>query len=41
MNCDGDLDGKIVGTVERLGVPIAYVKDRRALIRSTRAAAAK
>jgi hypothetical protein len=41
MNCDGDLDGKIVGTVERLGVPIAYVKDRRALIRSTRAAAAR
>jgi hypothetical protein len=41
MNCDGDLDGKIVGTVERLGIPIAYVKDRRALIRATRAAAAK
>jgi hypothetical protein len=41
MNCDGDLDGNIVGTVERLGVPIAYVKDRRALIRSTRAAAAR
>jgi len=35
MNCDGDLDGKIVGTVERLGVAIAYVKDRRALIRTT------
>lgn len=32
MNCDGDLDGKVIGTVERLGVAIAYVKDRRALI---------
>jgi Dolichyl-phosphate-mannose-protein mannosyltransferase len=31
MNCDRDLDGEIVGTVERLGVPIAYVKDRRAI----------
>ena len=31
LNCDGDLDGEIVGTVERLGVAIAYVKDRRAL----------
>jgi hypothetical protein len=35
MNCDGDLDGKIIGAVERLGVVIAYVKDRRALLRST------
>jgi len=31
LNCDGDLDGEIVGRVERLGVTIAYVKDRRAL----------
>ncbi len=31
LNCDGDLDGRIVGTVERLGIPIAVVKDRRAL----------
>jgi hypothetical protein len=31
LNCDRDLDGEIVGTVERLGVIIAYVKDRRAL----------
>jgi hypothetical protein len=31
MNCDGDLDGKVIGTVKRLGVTIAYVKDRRAL----------
>ncbi|QIG98286.2 MULTISPECIES: hypothetical protein [unclassified Bradyrhizobium] len=33
MNCDRDLDGEIVGTVERLGVPIAYVKDRRAIMK--------
>ncbi|MGB8398919.1 glycosyltransferase family 39 protein [Bradyrhizobium sp.] len=33
LNCDGDLDGKIIGAVERLGVAIAYVKDRRALTR--------
>ena len=33
MNCDSDLDGKVVATVERLGVVIAYVKDRRALTR--------
>jgi hypothetical protein len=39
MNCDGDLDGKIVGAVERLGVVIAYVKDRRALLRTTTTAA--
>jgi hypothetical protein len=39
MNCDGDLDGKVVGTVERLGVVIAYVKDRRALIRPSETAA--
>jgi hypothetical protein len=33
MNCDRDLDGEIVGTVERFGVPIAYVKDRRSLVK--------
>lgn len=32
LNCDADLDGKVVGTVERLGVVIAYVKDRRSLM---------
>jgi hypothetical protein len=32
MNCDKILDGKVIGTVERLGVTIAYIKDRRALI---------
>ena len=41
MNCDGDLDGKVIGTVERLGVTIAYIKDRRALIRSVATAAAR
>jgi hypothetical protein len=39
MNCDGDVDGKVIGTVERLGVTIAYVKDRRALTGSLAAAA--
>jgi Dolichyl-phosphate-mannose-protein mannosyltransferase len=39
MNCDGDLDGKVIGTVERLGVTIAYIKDRRALLRPVKAAA--
>ena len=39
MNCDRDLDGKVIGTVERLGVTIAYVKDRRALIRPVATAA--
>jgi hypothetical protein len=31
MNCDRDLNGRVIGTVQRLGVVIAYVKDRRAL----------
>lgn len=39
MNCDRDLDGKVIGTVERLGVVIAYIKDRRALIRPWETAA--
>jgi hypothetical protein len=39
MNCDSDLDGKVVATVERLGVVIAYVKDRRALTRPSAGAA--
>jgi hypothetical protein len=29
LNCDADVDGKIIGTVERLGVVIAYIKDLR------------
>ncbi|MDE2378483.1 hypothetical protein, partial [Bradyrhizobium sp.] len=41
MNCDQDLDGEIVATVERFGVPIAYVKDRRALTRRPTATAAQ
>ena len=40
MNCDRDLDGEIVGTVERFGVPIAYVKDRRAIVKRPIATAA-
>ena len=34
MNCDRALDGKIVASIERMGVVIGVVKDRRALIRS-------
>jgi hypothetical protein len=33
MNCDRDLDGEVIAVVERLGVPIAYVKDRRAVVK--------
>ena len=32
MNCDRALNGRIIATVERLGVPIGVVKDRRALV---------
>jgi hypothetical protein len=39
MNCDGDLDGTVIGTVERLGVAIAYIKDRRALTQPVATAA--
>jgi hypothetical protein len=39
MFCDRILGGKVVGTVERMGVPLAYVKDRRALTRPAVAAA--
>jgi hypothetical protein len=38
MNCDSDLDGKVVATVERLGVVIATIKDRRAQTRPLSAA---
>jgi hypothetical protein len=31
MNCDRALDGTVVATIERLGVPIGVVKDRRAI----------
>jgi hypothetical protein len=40
MNCDQDLDGEVIGTVQRLGVPIAYVKDRRAIMKRPVATAA-
>src|SRR6516164_1206117 len=40
MNCDRDLDGEIVGVVERFGVPIAYVKDRRSIVNRPLATAA-
>jgi hypothetical protein len=40
MNCDRDLDGEVIGTVERFGVPIAYVKDRRAIVKRSVATAA-
>jgi hypothetical protein len=35
MNCDRALNGRIISTVERLGVPIGVVKDRRALLGQT------
>jgi hypothetical protein len=40
MNCDRDLDGEIVGVVERFGVPNAYVKDRRSIVNPPIATAA-
>jgi hypothetical protein len=40
MNCDRDLDGEVIAIVERLGVPIAYVKDRRAIVKRPMARAA-
>jgi hypothetical protein len=33
MNCDRALDGRVIATIERLGVVIGVVKDRRALIK--------
>jgi hypothetical protein len=33
MKCDSVLDGKVIATIERLGVPIGVVKDRRAITR--------
>ncbi|MDN4983490.1 glycosyltransferase family 39 protein [Bradyrhizobium sp. WYCCWR 13022] len=41
MNCDQDLDGKIVATVERFGVPLAYVKDRRSMVQNAPTQAAE
>jgi hypothetical protein len=37
MDCDRALDGKVIATVERLGVVIGVVKDRRALLRRSMA----
>ncbi len=34
MNCDRALDGAVIATIARLGVPIGVVKDRRALVRA-------
>jgi hypothetical protein len=31
MDCDRALEGKVIATIERMGVPIGVVKDRRAL----------
>jgi hypothetical protein len=33
MNCDRILDSKLIVAIQRLGVPIGYVKDRRARTR--------
>lgn len=32
MNCDRALDGQIIATISRMGVPIGVVKDRRAIM---------
>ncbi|NVN87258.1 MAG: glycosyltransferase family 39 protein [Rhodopseudomonas sp.] len=37
MNCDRDIDAKVAVTIERMGVPIGYVKDQRAKTRPTMA----
>jgi hypothetical protein len=36
MNCDKVLQGEVIGIVERLGAPLAVVKDRRTLIGEAR-----
>jgi hypothetical protein len=36
MNCDYDSKGDVVATVKRLGVPLGYVKDQRAMIAAKR-----
>jgi hypothetical protein len=33
MNCDRYLDGRVIATIERLGVVIGVVKDRRELVK--------
>jgi hypothetical protein len=32
MNCDRALDGQVIATISRMGVPIGVVKDRRAIM---------
>jgi hypothetical protein len=32
MNCDAMLDGRVIATIERLGVVLAVVKDRRHIV---------
>ncbi len=39
LSCDKILDGKTIVTISRLGVPIGYVKDRRAITHPALAAA--
>jgi Dolichyl-phosphate-mannose-protein mannosyltransferase len=34
LSCDRIIDGKIIATISRLGVPIGYVKDRRAIVQA-------
>ena len=41
MNCDRALDGRVIITVSRLGVPIGVVKDRRAIVQKDIAARTK
>ena len=31
MNCDRLVDGRVIATIRRFGVPIGVVKDRRGL----------
>jgi hypothetical protein len=39
LSCDKILDGKVIVTISRLGVPIGYVKDRRTITQPAIAAA--
>jgi hypothetical protein len=34
LSCDRIIDGKVIATISRLGVPIGYVKDRRAIVQA-------
>ena len=37
LSCDKIIDGKVIATISRLGVPIGYVKDRRVTLSLTSA----